>query len=488
MSELPSGWDSLKTSKLFSARKGKKPRFLQPQESPGFVPYLDIHAVEKGNYRQYADIESSRIGTKEDIFIVWDGARSGWVALGKEGAIGSTLVALQTLWGKQEYIFYFLKSQFDYINSNTRGTGIPHVDPSIFDDIEIPLPPLNEQKRIVEKLEKLLGKVEAAEERLDKIPVILKRFRHSILAAACSGKLSADWRKSKESNDDTQSVRKAVLEFRRAFWENDQVAKLKAKGTKPKSSAWRLKYIQPSDEDSSSLPFLPENWDWINLGLVGANPLNTVQTGPFGSLLHNTEFEKSGVPVIAVGNLTGMGFSTKGLYFVSNKKAAELARFDVNAGDVLFARSGATLGKVCVAPPEVVNWRMTGHILRVRLNRDFLLPEFAIYCLHGSPPVVDQVTGNIRGATRPGFNTTLLETISLPIPPIEEQKEIVRRVEDLFRFADQIEERYKKARSYTDKLTQSILAKAFRGELVPQDPNDEPASALLERIQQEKEN
>ena len=74
----------------------------------------------------------------------------------------------------------------------------------------------------------------------------------------------------------------------------------------------------------------------------------------------------------------------------------------------------------------------------------------------------------------------------IPIPPFLEQEEIVRRVDELFKFVDQIEARYKKARTYTDKLTQSILAKAFRGELVPQDPNDEPASVLLERIRESK--
>lgn len=84
------------------------------------------------------------------------------------------------------------------------------------------------------------------------------------------------------------------------------------------------------------------------------------------------------------------------------------------------------------------------------------------------------------------INSTEVKALKIPLPPLEEQKEIVRRVEDLFKFADQIEARYKKERSFTDKLTQSILAKAFRGELVAQDERDEPASVLLERIRREK--
>jgi len=177
-----------------------------------------------------------------------------------------------------------------------------------------------------------------------------------------------------------------------------------------------------------------------------------------------------------------MGFSHDGLYFITKVKAEQLARFDVWAGDVLFARSGATTGKVCVAPPEVQDWRMTGHILRARLNTDVVFPEFMVYALHGSPTVKEQVTGNLRGATRPGFNTSLLEVIDIPVAPLAEQQEIVRRVGALFKTADALEARYRKAKAHVDKLTQSILAKAFRGELVPQDPNDEPASVLLERI------
>jgi len=90
------------------------------------------------------------------------------------------------------------------------------------------------------------------------------------------------------------------------------------------------------------------------------------------------------------------------------------------------------------------------------------------------------------GVSQSNINAKKLGKFEVPFCSSEEQQEIVRRVEALFKVADQIEERYKKARTYVDKLTQSILAKAFRGELVPQDPNDEPASELVKRIKEEK--
>ena len=135
----------------------------------------------------------------------------------------------------------------------------------------------------------------------------------------------------------------------------------------------------------SDLPVLPAGWLWCQLGLRGEDPLNTVQTGPFGAQLHRTEFTTEGVPVIAVGNLTGIGFTRKGLYFVTEGKAKQLRRYDVQAGDLLFARSGATLGKVCVAPSYVNDWRMTGHILRARLNQAFVVPEIVAFALWEIP-------------------------------------------------------------------------------------------------------
>src|SRR5207247_3944756 len=117
-------------------------------------------------------------------------------------------------------------------------------------------------------------------------------------------------------------------------------------------------------------------------------------------------------------------------------------------------------------------------------------PQYSVYALHGDPHVTEQIFGNIRGVTRPGFNTTLLEVVRLPLPPLEEQHEIVRRVEALFKLADKIEERVNVATKRADKLNQAIFAKAFRGELVPTEAElarkegrtYEPASVLLTRI------
>ncbi len=198
MDILPTGWINEKLSVIATSRKGKKPKVLRNDPAKGFIPYLDIHAIEKKEIRQYADIKSSHISDKNDLLVVWDGARSGWIGRGAVGAIGSTIAALKSEVVLPDYLYHFIKSQFRTINSNPRGTGIPHVDPELFWEIDVPLPPLNEQHRIVEKLDQLLAKVEASKKRLDKFPQRLKRFRQSVFAAACSGKLTEDWREGKK--------------------------------------------------------------------------------------------------------------------------------------------------------------------------------------------------------------------------------------------------------------------------------------------------
>lgn len=134
-------------------------------------------------------------------------------------------------------------------------------------------------------------------------------------------------------------------------------------------------------------------------------------------------------------------------------------------GDLLFARSGATLGKVCVAPAEVQDWRMTGHILRGRLNQNFINPKIAVYALAALPSVRKQVFGNIRGVTRPGFNTTLLESILIPIPPLAEQERIVAEVERLLSIVEEQEAVVSANLQRATRLRQSILRNAFNGQL-----------------------
>lgn len=198
---------------------------------------------------------------------------------------------------------------------------------------------------------------------------------------------------------------------------------------------------------------------------LGANGENPVQTGPFGAQLHKSEFTERGVPVLNVGNVWPEGLRFDRLDHVSAEKARSLSRYRLQADDLLFARSGATLGKVCLVPPECEGWLMTGHLFRVRFDGLRCEPRYAFLALRAARQVRDQVFGQVRGATRPGFNTTLLSRVELPLPPLDEQRRIVDYFDRVQAKVHEVTQLQKKIAAESHGLIPSILDRAFRNQV-----------------------
>jgi type I restriction enzyme S subunit len=211
--------------------------------------------------------------------------------------------------------------------------------------------------------------------------------------------------------------------------------------------------------------------------------LDAVATGfSYGSAAKSAA--QGDVPVLRMGNIQGGRLDWNNLVFTSEK--AEITKYALAPGDVLFNRTNSPelVGKTAVYKGERPAI-YAGYLIRVRCT-DRLLPDYLNYCL-GSPAGRDycwQVKSD--GVSQSNINATKLAAFEFLLPPLEEQREIVRRVESLFALADAIEARYQVARAQVEKLTPALLAKAFRGELVPQDPNDEPAAVMLERVKAER--
>ena len=437
--ELPNGWASVRLEEIVTAKKGKKPAVLRDTPADGFVPYLDIHAIEKGVVRQFAEVKSSKLAAKDDLFVVWDGARSGWIGGGITGAIGSTIMALTAQQAESRYVRHFIASQFQTLNSNTRGTGIPHVDPEVFWNLEVPVAPLAEQRRIVAKLETLLGKVDACHQRLTKIPVLLKRFRQSVLAAACSGRLTADWR---EENRHLQATGSLITNV-------------------------QFQIAEPEVE----LPELPEKWKWVALGNYAR-----CFRGRFSPRPRNDPRYFNGPhPFIQIGNLPREGGLVNSHVQTLNDEGLAVSR-KFPKGTVVIAIVGATIGNTGVLAYDMC---VTDSIVGLETG-DKLGNRYVELFLRHKKDDIRQTSYSSGG--QPNINLAALNPYPLALPPLPEQQEIVRRVAGLFALADQLEVRLAKARGQVNKLTSSLLARAFAGQLVPQDPADEPASAWFARI------
>jgi type I restriction enzyme S subunit len=297
-----------------------------------------------------------------------------------------------------KYLYYFIHRESfrkEAAQEFTGTAGQLRVPVSFIREAEIPLPSVNEQRSIVAKLEKLLARVETCQERLDKIPALLKRFLQSVLAAACSGLLTIGWREENCVNDE---------------------------------------------------------WHVRTLG-----ELFTMRNG---KSLTAVKRKNGAVPVYGGNGYMGThnAANTEGQIIV-------IGRVGAQCGNVHYI-----IGKVWV----------TDNAISLQAKKE-VVPAFYAFFLRSQN--LNKLSG---GTGQPYVSQEILSPLEIPAVSLAEQHEIVRRVEALFKIADQIEARYQKAKAHVEKLTQAILAKAFHGELVPQDPNDEPASELLKSIQEKK--
>jgi len=388
------------------------------------VPYCEIEDNEIQKYRL----------SQGDLVIARTGATVGKSFLIKsnipDAIFASYLIRIIVdKYIDAQFVYYFFQSYFYWsqIYPNIIGIAQPSVNAQTLSKIKLPLPPLNEQHRIVAKLEQLLSRVQSCQERMDRIPKILKRFRQSILAAACSGRLTEDFRHSYGS-----------------------------------------KYIEGFGD-------IPEVWQYA--------PLKECCT-KFQYGTSKKSIKLGTIPVLRMGNLQDGKIDWQDLVYTSDPD--EIEKYKLELGDVLFNRTNSPelVGKTSIYQGERPAI-FAGYLIRIKTVQQ-LHPEYLNYCLNSIYAKEYCLQVQTYGVSQSNINAQKLSLFSIPLPPLAEQHEIVRRVESLFSLSDQVEERYNKAKACVGHLTQSILAKAFRGELVPQDLNDEPAEVLLERIRQEK--
>lgn len=434
-SGIPKHWVETNIGSIVLYRKGKKPSTLITEKKEGYLPYILIDELEGNKPRNYTNEMNLPIATKEDVLLVWDGS-IGKCSSGIEGVIGSTLVALTPL-GKipTKFIEYIIINANRYIKETSTGTGLQHINRNFFNDYLIYLPPLNEQKRIVEKLDAILPKVKSAKARLEKIPAILKKFRQSVLAAACSGRLTEDWRENHS--------------FKNSY----------------------------TGELANEEPYeLLDDWLWVEL----KNISNGFQYGT-----SSKSVDEGKVPVLRMGNLQNGKIDWSDLKFTNDD--SEIEKYSLSYGDVLFNRTNSPdlVGKTAIFKEKRAAI-FAGYLIRIKYKPEYINSDYLNYCLNTERAKEWCKQVKTDGVSQSNINAQVLSTFLIPLPPLEEQQEIVRRVEKLFALVDSLEAKYRKAMERVEKLEQAILAKAFRGELVEPDPNDEPAEELLKRILEEK--
>lgn len=468
--DLPEGWAWAKFETICHINP-RHPKDIVPVDTEvSFIPMSSIDA-ERGEIvdRRIKPFGKVRKGythfAEDDVLFakITPCMENGKAAIAKNlhGRIGcgtTELHVLRPIGGVlSELIYYYIRQENfrKRAEANMSGTsGHLRVPIDFIKEADFPLPPTNEQKRIVVKIKNLLNRLNKTKQELAKIQPLLKKFRQSVLVKAFSGKLTIEWREKQKDLEPASVLLDRIREKRK-----------KKLGKKYKS---------PETIETSDLPQLPEGWEWARMGeCCLVNPRH-----PSDIFSLNTPVSFIPMPAInaEIGAITKLetrplrkvikGFT----YFIED--------------DVLFAKITPCMenGKAAIAK-NLVNGVGCGttelHVLRPLGG---ISSEY-IYHYIRQQSFRDRAEANMTGtAGQLRVPVDFMKNELLPMPPIKEQKEIIKKIYNFLNQADVIEKSVKIAQAHCEKLSQSILAKAFRGELVEQASSDESADELLKRI------
>ena len=345
--------------------------------------------------------------------------------------------------------------------------------------VPILIAPSPEQSRIAAVLDELFSDLDAGVTALERARDKLKLYRASVLKAAVEGALTAEWCEEHSEVEPASELLKRILADRRCLWEQDQLRKFEEKGKTPPKN-WKAKYKEPVAPDNANLPPSLEGWCWATVDQC----VTLIQYGSSAKASRSPD----GVPILRMGNV-----STDGRLIFDDLKYLpadhdEFPDLLLEKGDLLFNRTNSAelVGKTAAYSGEPSPCSFASYLIRVRLLEG-VRPAILVFALNSGfgrawiKRMVNQTVGQAN------VNGTKLATFVFPLPPANEQEAIAETVEERLSVIEHLEAEIAAKLQSAQRLRQSILRHAFTGQLVPQDPNDEPASELLKRIAVERE-
>ncbi|UCV26862.1 restriction endonuclease subunit S [Ferribacterium limneticum] len=427
MSDQPAGWTQTTLGEIAAWGSGGTPSRSEPSYYGGGIPWIKtgelgprfVSSTEESISVEGLSKSSAKLFPAGSVAIAMYGATIGKTSIlgipattNQACAVGIPHAEATT----KEYLYHFLCSQKEAFVEAGKGGAQPNISQAVIKDWKVPLAPLPEQKRIADKLDSVLARVDACRDRLDHLPALLKRFRRSILAAATSGRLTEDWRLA---TGDTEI------------------------------------YPYPKAK------------------------LLTVATSRLGKMLDKGKNSGSLTPYLRNVNVRWFDFDLNDIQEMRIEDSERDALL-VKTGDLLICEGGEP-GRCAIWEGENERYIFQKALHRVRPDPNRLLSQWLAFSLKFAADN-NTLEDLFTGTTIKHLTGVALANFEIQLPSLPEQTEIVRRIQLLFAFADRLEARLATARQQVGQLTPALLAKAFRGELVPQDPADEPAAELLKRL------
>ncbi len=472
--KLPKNWVETELGSLAKIQSGGTPSRGKPSYWNGNIPWVkisdikELYVAETDEFITEEGLQNSptRIFPKGTILFTI------FATIGKIGILNIDATTNQAIAGitpisniNKKYLIYSLIELSESLKNIGKGVAQSNINLTILNQLQIPLPPLPEQERIVAKLDLLFAQHEKIKTSLEKIPQILKDFRQQILTQAVTGKLTEEWRKGKEL-ESVESILDLEIKKRDKFIKDKKLRKVKDFGE-----------IKNNEKDLE----INEDWKWIRWVDLLQHDDYSMKRGPFGSALKKDFFVECGIRVFEQYNpINDDPYFQR--YFVTEEKFKELESFKAESGDLLISCSGVTLGRITEIPNDTEKGIINQALLKLTLNKTLISNNYFIKIFR-SEYIQKKIFDNAKGSAIPNMvGVDVLKKIPLPIPSVPEQMEILKRMESLFSKIDAIELRYQKLKEKIDQLPQTILHKAFKGELVPQLPTDGDAKDLLKEI------
>ena len=484
MTGMPEGWVEVALGEVVEPKETRNPR----TDGSKSFRYVDVQAVDNARNRvgvaaelpsQSAPSRARRLVRTDDVLFCLVRPYLRNIALVPrelDGQVASTAFCVLRPNGALASRFLFHQVLRDSFIGEvpTYGTSPPAAREDEFLKQRIRLAPLPEQHRIVARIESLFAALDEGVSALTRADANLERYRASVLKAAVEGKLTERWRNENPIEETGEELLARILAVRRLRWEEEQLAKYAAKGRQPPKN-WRTKYKEPVAPDTGKLQKLPLGWCWATVDQVGE-----VVTGTTPATADSANYGEH-LPFFKPTDLDA-GYHTRDARQYLSEIGASLSR-RLPPMAVLVTCIGATIGKAGLARVSCATNQQINAL--VPILREEMGPYLFWY--FASPLGQREIVGRSSATTLPILNKGRFSELPVPIAPLAEQAAVAQRLDVVRSAYEMLSATLTIGRQRAAALGQSNLKRAFEGRLVPQDPDDEPASFLLERIRAERE-
>ncbi len=500
---LPRGWGIATLDEVALWGSGGTPSRKNPKFYEGSIPWVKtgelgpkyIRSAEEHITQEAIQRSSAKVFPPGSVGIAMYGATIGklsiWAADLSTNQACAVAQPYQELFDT-EFLYYFLLSQKRALIEAGKGGAQPNISQGILKAWPICLPPVNEQHRIVAKIEELFSELDKGVESLKTAQAQLKVYRQAVLKHAFEGKLTAQWREENKDKLETPEQLLARIKQEREARYEQQLQEWKAavkkweeggKPSKKPSTPKKANELPPlAESELAELPRLPDGWGWVPLGNLGVD----VSDGPFGSNLKSSDYVGNGIRVIRLENIGVLEFHNEKVSHITLKKYKTISKHSVTAGDIIVSSFVANGTRAVVLPDYIERAVNKADCFCIRSYGENLINSYIAMFLV-TRCAYHQLGAQVHGATRPRINTTQLKNCAVPFISRNEQEQLVSELGEKLSLIKQLETDIEANLQKTATLRQSVLKKAFEGKLVPQDAHDEPASVLLDRIRTERE-